>query len=138
MTRKIIIETGGKTYTGQIGTITKTTLGYQDHGILTADLLVEWPGGGVSVGGFCLDQPRDRESGDYTREGTAYGLDHIIWILRTVGVEKWEDLKGKQVIVVFEGEGLWGSRSVGLAHATDENEVLVLADHAAMWKEREK
>lgn len=133
MTRTITIESGGNAYGGQIGTIKSTRLGYQDHGILTADLAIEWPGGGVSVGGYSLDTKKDDS---YDREGTAYGLDHIIWIMRTVGVERWEDLVGKQVIVLFEGQSTWGARSVGIASTTDEKEVLVLKEHAEMWKER--
>lgn len=132
--RKLTIEHNGKTYGGQIGTIRSTRLGYQDHGILTADLTVEWPGGGVSVGGFVLDEPKDREARDYTRRGTAFGLDHIIRLIETVGVEKWEDLKGQQVVVLFEGNGGIGSRSVGLASTTDESKVMVLAEHATEWR----
>src|SRR5690606_28267458 len=118
--RTIRIEHNGIAYGGQVGTITATRLGYQDHGILTADLTIEWPGGGVSVGGFALDEPRDREGKDHSRKGTAYGLDHIIRIIETVGVEKWEDLKGERVIVLFEGASAWSSQSVGIAHVTDE------------------
>ena len=135
--RSIAIEHNGKTYGGQIGTIKSTRLGYQDHGILTADLNVEWAGGGVSVGGFVLDKPRDRDASDYTREGTAYGLDQIIRILETVGVERWEDLKGQQIIVLFEGESVWGSQAVGLAATTDDEKVLVLREHAEAWKAKE-
>lgn len=135
--RSIAIEHNGKTYGGQIGTIRSTRLGYQDHGILTADLNVEWAGGGVSVGGFVLDKPRDRDASDYTREGTAYGLDQIIRILETVGVERWEDLKGQQIIVLFEGKSVWGSQAVGLAATTDDEKVLVLREHAEAWKAKE-
>ena len=133
-TRTITIEHDGTTYGGQIGTIRSTALGYEDHGILTASLTVEWPGGGVSVGGFVLDEPRDREAKEYTRVGTAYGLDHIIRIIETVGVEKWEDLVGKQVIVLFAGKSWLGAMSVGIAHATDESKVFVLKEHADQWR----
>lgn len=135
VTRSITIDNGGVEYGGQIGTITSTRLGWEDRGILTANLVIEWPGGGVSVGGFSLDTPRDREAKDYERIGTAFGLDHIMWIMRTVGVEKWEALVGKQVIVLFEGKSSWGAQSVGIASTTDEKQVLVLKDHAKMWQE---
>lgn len=137
MARIITVEHGGIEYGGQIGTIKSTHLGYQDHGILTADLTIEWPGGGVSVGGFCLDEPRDREARDYERTGTAYGLDHIIRIIETVGVDRWERLVGQKVIVLFEGKSAWGSRSVGIAHATDESKVFILEEHAEAWREKE-
>lgn len=135
--RTLVIEEAGTEYGGHIGTIKSTSLGWEDHGILSASLMVEWKGGGVSVGGFCLDTPVDRENGNYERKGTAYGLDHIMWIMKTVGVDRWEALVGKQVIVLFEGTSAWGSRSVGLASTTDEHQVLVLSEHAKIWRESE-
>lgn len=135
MTRSIVIEHNGVEFGGQVGTVTSTRLGYQDHGILTASLVVEWKNGGVSVGGFCLDEPKDREARDFSRRGTAYGLDHLIRIVETVGVDSWEQIKGQQVIVLFEGRSTWGAQSVGIAHATDESKVLVFSEHAAEWRE---
>jgi hypothetical protein len=132
--RTIVIEHGGKEYGGQIGTIKSTRLGFEDHGILTASLGVEWQGGGVSVGGFCLDEPKDREGRDFTRTGTAYGLDYIIRTIETVGVERWEQLVGQQVIVLFEGRSAWGSMSVGIANTTDDSKVLILKEHAESWQ----
>lgn len=134
MSRTITIAHNGTEYGGQIGTITETRLGYEGHGILTTSLLVEWKGGGVSAGGYCLDMPRDRESRDYERIGTAYGLDFIIRTLATVGVESWEALKGREVIVLFEGPSAWGARAVGIASTTDDSRVFVFKDHAEAWK----
>lgn len=137
MGRSLIIEHNGVEYGGQIGTIRSTSLGFQDHGILTASLTIEWTGGGVSVGGFCLDEPRDRAAKDYSRKGTAYGLDHIIRIIETVGVDSWEALRGKNVIVLFEGRSAWGAQSVGIASATDESKVFVMREHASAWRSEE-
>lgn len=138
MTRTLIIRDGDNEYGGRIGTVKSTRLGYEDHGILTADIIVEWPGGGVSVGGYCLDEPVDRDRSNWNREGTAYGLDHIIRILEAVGVEKWEQLVGQKVIVLFDGTSEWGARSVGLAHATDEGKVFVMKEHAEYWQGKEE
>ena len=133
MTRTITVEHAGETYAGRIGTITTTLLGMEDHGIFTTSLLVEWPSSGVSVGGFALDSyEKDLDR----RAGTAYGLDHVMQILETVGVEKWEDVRGKEVIVLFEGDGGWGARSVGIANITDESKVFIPKLHAAFWRER--
>lgn len=134
MSRSIVITHNGIEYGGQIGTITSTALGYESHGILTASLTIEWKGGGVSVGGYVLDEPRDRDGRDYSRKGTAYGLDHIIRIIETVGVERWEGLKGQQVIVLFEGKSAWGSQSVGIASTTDDAKVFILREHADAWR----
>lgn len=137
MTRTITIEHDGVTYSGQLGTITSTRLGYEGHGILTTSLAVEWQNGGVSAGGYVLDRPRDIDSHDYTRTGTAYGLDFILRTIETLGVESWEQIKGKQVIVLFEGESIWGGQSVGIASTTDEDKVFVFKKHAEEWREKE-
>lgn len=120
-TIKTTIQHEGKTYAGQIGTIKSTQLGVQDHGVMTATLNVEWSGGGIGVGGYTLDSPRKDDNGKFLgRIGTAYGLDHVMRLLETVGVDRWEQMPGKQVIVLFEGEGGWGSISCGIAGITNE------------------
>ena len=134
--RTITIESQGKTYGGQIGVIKSTRLGYdQDRGIFTAWISVEWKGGGVGVGGISLDAPPTPEANTSNRIATAFGHDHIIKILDTVGVRNWESLVGKHVIVLFSGESAWGSASVGIASATDEDKVLVFSKHAEHFRE---
>lgn len=82
--------------------ITSTTLGYEDHGILTCMLMLDYGDcGAQGFGGYGLDSyVKDRE----TRVGTEYGMQFIIEILNTVGVEKWEDLVGKHIRVKAD----WG------------------------------
>lgn len=132
---KITVEHDGITYGGQLATIKSTALGYEDHGILTAFIHCEWKGGGIGVGGFCLDESTGKP--DYARRGTAYGLDHLIRIMETVGVGRWEQLPGKHVIVLFKGESTLGATSEGIANALDPSKVLLLAKHAADWRDRE-
>ena len=133
---KIAIEHEGKKYSGHIATIDSTNLQVEDHGIFTAMLHTSWKGGGVGVGGFCLDSPEKDEDGKHLgRIGTAYGADHIMRLIETVGAPSWEALQGKQVIVLFEGENAWGSVSVGIAGITNEK-IFILKDHAAAWKEK--
>ena len=130
--RTITVEHNGTTYYGHLAKIDSTSLGYESHGILSAHLHTSWQGGGVSVGGYCLDHPKDREGRDYSRVGTAYGLDHIIRIIETVGVEKWEELKGSSVIVLFESKHSLGSMSKGIA-GVHNDKVLILKEHADEW-----
>lgn len=131
------VEHNGKTYGGQLGTIKSTSLGIQDHGCLTAMLHVEFKCGGIGVGGIVLDTPvKDTDGKFLLREGSAFGADHIIEIINTAGVEKWESLPGKQIIVLFEGKSLWGSTAAGFAGITNE-EVLIFKEHAELWIERE-
>lgn len=140
MSRSVTVEHNGQKYTGHVATIKSTTLGIEDHGIMTANLHCEWPGGGVSVGGYCLDSPNGKPSPDFKREGTAFGLDHIMQIMDTVGVYSWEKIPGKQVIVLFdysESGNTWGSWAVGFANILDEDKVLILKEHAEAWLSRD-
>lgn len=73
--------------------IESTMLGMEDHGILTCFLTVVYDKScHQGFGGYTLDRfdkAMDR------RIGTAYGMEFISRIMQTIGVEKWEDLKGK-------------------------------------------
>lgn len=128
-----IIKHDGKTYTGQIGTIKRTELGIEDHGIMTAWLHVDWRGGGIGVGGYTLDGPRKDDDGKHLgRFGSDFGMDHVMRILETVGVHNWEDLPGKQVIVLFKDGGGLGSTACGIAGITNEK-VLDFKKHVAPY-----
>ncbi len=129
----ITVEHNGKTYAGQIMRIKATVLGREDHGIATAYLHCEAEGSGIGVGGYGLDAPKRDDDGKFVgRVGTAYGMDHIFAILRTVGVGEWEKLPGQHVIVLYEGKSLLGNVSVGIASLTGDR-VLILKEHAAAW-----
>lgn len=66
--------------------ITGTMLGLEDHGIFTSYLYLDYEKGmSQGFGGYVL--------------GDKYGSYYIKEILRVVGVEKWEDLKGKHIRV---------------------------------------
>lgn len=127
------IEHEGNTYSGQVGTVRSTSLGVEDHGIMTAFVFIEWAGGGVGVGGYALD---DYDETAKRRLGGAFGMDQIMAILDTLGVSEWGKLPGTPAIAVFPaGDPGWGGRSIGLASPTT-GRVLILADHAAWWQAR--
>lgn len=71
--------------------ITGTMLGIEGHGIFTSFVYLEWEGAGIGVGGYTL--------------GGQPGIDFIKEILEVVGVDKWEDLKGKYCRVETGGLG---------------------------------
>ena len=73
-----------------------THLGNEDHGIMTAYVYLDYGGNYQGFGGYGLDT---YEQKDKRRVGTAYGMEFVIRILKTVGVSKWEDLVGKHVRV---------------------------------------
>lgn len=80
--------------------ITSTSLGIQDHGIMTFWLTCEWSGAGQGLGGYGLDQ-YDKLTED--RIGWGPSIIAIRKILEVVGVEKWEDLKGQLVRLKVDG-----------------------------------
>lgn len=135
MSRTITIEHNGSTYYGKVARISGTMLGTEDHGILTAYLHCEGDGWGIGVGGYGLDQPVDVDGKHSHREPTAYGFDHVLQMARTVGVAKWEDLPGREVLVLFDSPTSFGRTAKGIAHISDESKVFILADHAEAWKE---
>lgn len=136
MSIKTIIEHNGVEYTAHVATIKSTHLGGQDHGIFTASLGLRWDNSGISVGGMTLDTPDKDADGKFLgRVGSAYGLDHIMRILETVGAGRWENLPGERVFVLFENGGGWGSTAKGIANV-DTGAVLIFKEHAAKWLER--
>lgn len=78
--------------------ITGTSLGFEGHGIMTCFLFLEWDGGGVGFGGYALEN-KD-------------GITFIKATLGVVGVETWEELKGKYVRVEV-GFGCRPSTGIG-------------------------
>jgi hypothetical protein len=69
--------------------IENTSLGFEGHGIMTCWLHLGYGGSGQGFGGYDL------------RDGK-YLAKHIERILQIVGVEKWEDLRGKYIRVEAE------------------------------------
>jgi len=64
-------------------------LGYEDHGILTFFITLDYGDGGhQSFGGYSL--------------GKAYTTKVIEGILKVVGVDRWEKLKGQHIRVKAE------------------------------------
>jgi hypothetical protein len=79
--------------------IVRTSLGFEDHGIFTFYINLDYGGSGQGFGGYGMCDPVFDEPGHKfrCRRGTAFGAEAIMRLLKVVGVEKWEDLKGKSV-----------------------------------------
>lgn len=83
--------------------ITGTMLGREDHGIMTFMVYIDISeSGSCGIGGYALDG-YDRET--KTRVFSAKSMEAISKILEVVGVERWEDLRGKYIRVKDNG---WG------------------------------
>ena len=83
--------------------IESTMLGFEDHGIFTYCLQLDYGGSGQGFGTYMLDakDPADPKTVPHN-----YGIRHIRQILGVVGVEKWEDLPGKYIRVEAEHDGI--------------------------------
>lgn len=100
MTYDSIIASG---YEVMNGKITDVSLNFRDHGVLTLDLGIDGNGWAVVVGGFVLGKGY---IGAKEFTGSAKGLEAIMRVMDTIGVDDLMDAKGKYVRVVSKG---WGS-----------------------------
>ena len=89
------MEENGETYELVPAFIERTTLGFEDHGVFTGVLHLDYGSSRQGAGMMILDSRESDE--DSTRRGTAFGLDWIIRVIQVVGVDAWEELRGKQI-----------------------------------------
>lgn len=82
--------------------IKSVDLSMADHGCFTLSMTLDGGGWGVVYGGYCLGKGY---LGADEFEGSAAGMEYLMRIMDTVGVEKFQDLKGKYVRVATKG---WG------------------------------
>lgn len=75
--------------------ITRTTISMADHGVLTFYVFLEGRGWGCGFGGYCI--AKGYLGADEFKAESGSGLEAMMRIMDTVGVEKWEDLKDKYV-----------------------------------------
>jgi hypothetical protein len=97
----------------RIAKITSTFLGVEDHGIFTTTLHVDYGGSGQGIGGYSLDEPRHDADGIFVgRRGTAYGMEFIRRTIAACGVDSWEKVAGRTILVVSEPG--WHGRVLGI------------------------
>lgn len=94
--------------------ITNVSLSMSDHGCLTWGITLDGDGIGCVYGGWVLGHGY---LGSEKFEGSADGMEAIMRIMDTVGVERWEDLKDKYVRVRDDG---WGSTVSCIGHITKD------------------
>jgi hypothetical protein len=89
------------TYTEQIAKIRAVRLGWEDHGIFTCMVDLDYGGSGQGAGGYCLDEPRHGEDGEFIgRFGTAFGMEWIIRLMRAVDARDFSKVQGRTVIAL--------------------------------------
>lgn len=74
--------------------ITNVSITMADHGCLTFQLSLDGGGWGCCFGGYSIGTGF---LGADEFSGYGKGLEAMMRIMDTVGVEKWEDLKGKYI-----------------------------------------
>ena len=85
-------------------------LGYEDHGILTCMLMLDYGGTMQGFGGYAFDQWDGKR-----RVGGAFGTEFIARIMNVVGVDEWESLPGKYVRAVADH-----SKVYRIGHITED------------------
>lgn len=85
--------------------ITNVSITMGEHGCLTFWLTLEGAGWGCGYGGYCIGHGF-LDADEFTAD-TGDGLVAMMKIMDTIGVERWEDLKGRYCRVELES---WGSR----------------------------
>lgn len=99
---KDILEQEG--YNIENARITNVSLNMRDHACLVFDLTLEGNGWGVVYGGYCLGHGY-LGAKDEDFKGSAAGMEAIMMIMNTIGVDSLSDLKGKYIRVAFRGIG---------------------------------
>lgn len=108
--------------TETIAKIAGVSLGWEDHGIFTCMLHLDYGHSGQGAGGYALDsfdRALDR------RVGTAAGMEFIVRVMRAVGVNDWSALKGKTILAL----GVTNASVAGIAPLpTEKGERFIFAD----------
>ena len=99
-TRKDIEAVG---YTIENALITSVDLSMADHGVLCLEMGLDGGGWGCVFGGHVIGKGY---LGAKKFEGSTSGIEYIMEIMNVVGVERFNDMKGKYIRVATEG---WGS-----------------------------
>lgn len=118
MSRTITVTHNGVEYEAEICVIERTTLGYEDHGIFTAEILVVGAGWGQTAGCYAL-------GGLSTHAFVAGVLDGL-------GHRSWESLEGTGLLALRTS---YGGRIEGLADLHDENKVVIFEELMAPVRE---
>lgn len=85
----------------QIAKIVNTFLGFEDHGVFTFTIFLDFGGAGQGAG---LRMYGNSE-GPY--EGSKL-YEHLTGVLAAAGVDSWEQLKGRTIMACGDYSGIWG------------------------------
>lgn len=86
--------------------IESVSLGYENHGLLTISIVLDYGGSSQGFGGYNMSH-----NGEYL-------MKWVRGILDTVGVESWEKLKGK-MIRVQRADG-WNGKIIAIGNILED------------------
>lgn len=114
----------------RIAKIKDTFLGWEDHGIFTATLTLDYGGSVQGCGMYGLS---------YNPKGTGHigapgGIDHLMAILRACGTDSWEKLKGRTVFAILDMDG-FGGKVIGLEPLPTEGGKKFYFKDIILWPE---
>ena len=93
-------------YTIENALIEKVNLSMADHGCFTLEMTLQGEGWSVVYGAYCLGRGYLGADDDFF-DGNAASMEYLMRIMDTVGVERFQDLKGKYIRVATKG---WGDQ----------------------------
>lgn len=91
--------------------ITKASISMADHGCLTFMLYLQGDGWGCGFGGYAIGH--GYLGADKFTATNGHGLEAMMRIMDTIGVEKWEDLNGKAIRCKIRRTGSGGVDEIG-------------------------
>lgn len=116
----------------QIAKVGYTQLGWEDHGIFTAILGLDYGGSGQSVGMYSLSYRPNKE-----QVGAPGGIDHIMRIMEACGVDQWEKIKGRTIYAIRENDG-WNAKVVGIGPLETEGGKEFIFSEVMLWPDEPK
>ncbi len=83
--------------------ITETYITNEDHGVLSAWIMLDYGGSGQGFGGYALYLPEGFKHRDDDQPRDCTGI--FIWrVMQIAGVSRWNELRGKSIRVRLESE----------------------------------
>jgi hypothetical protein len=114
----------------ELAKVESVDLFIEDHGILTLFVNLDYGGTHQGFGGYSLDGYDETLK---RRVGTAGGTDFILRILNMFKVSKLEDIKGRSVYAIKQGEK-YSSTVIGLKTPDfDGGEEFLISDWRRQW-----
>jgi hypothetical protein len=113
------------------GLIKNTFLGIEDHGYLTAELIIEFPSWTQAFGGYSFGYGLDFDKVSYkTMNLSGYWINKTLAIC---GVRKWDSIPGKAIRVISNHTKL-----LGIGHIIKDLWFIPEIDFAELEVDKEK